>query len=44
MKSFDINIDCGESYGIWKMGADEELMPIVSTANLALRLSCRRHR
>ena len=35
MKSFDINIDCGESYGIWKMGADEELMPIVSTANLA---------
>ena len=35
MKSFDINIDCGESYGIWTMGADEELMPIVSTANAA---------
>lgn len=34
-RSFDINIDCGESFGNWCMGADENLMPHVTTANLA---------
>ena len=30
-----INCDMGESFGIWKMGADEKIMPYVSLANLA---------
>jgi len=34
-RTFDINIDCGESFGNWHMGADEALMPHVTTANLA---------
>lgn len=34
-RSFDINIDCGESFGNWCMGADEDLMPHVTTANVA---------
>ena len=34
-KTFDINIDCGESFGNWVMGADEALMPHVTTANVA---------
>ena len=33
--TFDINIDCGESFGNWIMGADEALMPHVTTANVA---------
>ena len=33
--TFDINIDCGESFGNWVMGADEALMPHVTTANVA---------
>jgi 5-oxoprolinase (ATP-hydrolysing) subunit A len=31
----DINCDCGESYGNWTMGADEEVMPHITTANVA---------
>ena len=34
-QTFDINIDCGESFGNWVMGADVALMPHVTTANLA---------
>jgi len=30
-----LNCDMGESFGIWKMGKDEEIMPYVSMANLA---------
>lgn len=30
-----LNCDMGESFGIWKMGNDEELMPYVDMANLA---------
>lgn len=30
-----LNCDMGESFGIWKMGYDEELMPLISMANLA---------
>lgn len=30
-----INTDCGESFGPWTIGADEELFDIVDIANLA---------
>ncbi|XPV67427.1 MAG: 5-oxoprolinase subunit PxpA [Halarcobacter sp.] len=30
-----LNCDMGESFGIWKMGRDEEIMPFISMANLA---------
>ena len=35
MKQIDINCDMGESYGAWKMGADAEVMPFISSANIA---------
>ena len=35
MKTIDINCDMGESYGAWKMGADDEVMPFISSANIA---------
>ncbi|AOA57297.1 LamB/YcsF family protein [Acinetobacter larvae] len=31
----DLNSDLGESYGSWKMGNDEHILPIVSSANIA---------
>ncbi len=33
--TIDINSDCGESFGNWKMGADEMVLPRVTTANVA---------
>jgi UPF0271 protein len=33
--SMDINCDLGESFGNWKLGADEELLPRITTASLA---------
>ena len=30
-----LNCDMGESFGLWKMGADEQIMPYISLANLA---------
>ena len=30
-----LNCDMGESFGIWKMGYDEEIMPYIDMANLA---------
>ena len=30
-----LNCDMGESFGIWKMGQDEEIMPYIHLANLA---------
>jgi UPF0271 protein len=30
-----INCDMGEGYGAWKMGPDEELMPLIDLANIA---------
>ncbi|HYG53985.1 MAG TPA: 5-oxoprolinase subunit PxpA [Burkholderiales bacterium] len=33
--TIDLNCDMGESYGAWKMGADEEVMPHISSANIA---------
>ncbi|MBC9228253.1 LamB/YcsF family protein [bacterium SPL81] len=31
----DLNSDLGESYGAWKMGNDEQILGIVSSANIA---------
>lgn len=31
----DINCDMGESYGRWTLGADEEIMPYITSANVA---------
>lgn len=35
MKYIDINCDMGESYGRWTLGADEEVMPHITSANVA---------
>ena len=35
MTTIDINCDMGESYGAWKMGADAEVMPFITSANIA---------
>jgi UPF0271 protein len=35
MKKIDLNCDMGESYGAWKMGADAEIMPLITSANIA---------
>jgi UPF0271 protein len=35
MKRIDLNCDMGESYGAWKMGADEQIMPLITSANIA---------
>jgi 5-oxoprolinase (ATP-hydrolysing) subunit A len=34
-KFIDLNADMGESYGRWKLGVDEEIMPYLSSANVA---------
>ncbi|MFN4059105.1 MAG: LamB/YcsF family protein [Roseinatronobacter sp.] len=31
----DLNADLGEGFGAWRMGADEELLDIVTSANIA---------
>lgn len=35
MTQVDLNADMGESFGLWRMGNDEELMKIISSANIA---------
>jgi UPF0271 protein len=35
LATFDLNCDMGESLGNWVMGADEEIMPFITTANVA---------
>lgn len=35
MKQIDLNSDMGESFGIWRMGADAEVMPWVTSASVA---------
>lgn len=35
MKHIDLNCDMGESFGAWRMGADAEVMPWVSSVNVA---------
>lgn len=34
-KHIDLNCDMGESFGSWKMGADEAIMPYITSANIA---------
>jgi len=33
--NIDLNCDMGESFGTWKMGADAEVMPNITSANVA---------
>jgi UPF0271 protein len=35
MTGIDINCDMGESFGRWTLGADAEIMPFISSANVA---------
>ncbi len=35
MTSIDLNADVGESFGHWPMGHDAEIMPFISSANIA---------
>ncbi len=34
-KVIDLNADLGESFGPWRMGADEQLLEIITSANIA---------
>ena len=34
-KKIDLNCDMGEAFGAWKMGNDEKLLSLVSSANIA---------
>lgn len=34
-RCIDLNCDLGESFGAWRMGADEAVMPYISSANIA---------
>jgi 5-oxoprolinase (ATP-hydrolysing) subunit A len=34
-KRIDLNSDVGESFGIYKLGLDEEVIPLISSANIA---------
>ncbi len=31
----DLNSDVGEGYGAWSIGADHELIPLITSANIA---------
>jgi UPF0271 protein len=35
MRAFDFNADLGESFGLWERGADDALMTVISSANVA---------
>ncbi|KGI78287.1 LamB/YcsF family protein [Oleiagrimonas soli] len=35
MKRIDLNCDMGESFGPWRMGADADVMPWITSANVA---------
>ena len=35
MRALDLNCDCGESFGAYKMGDDEAMLDIVTSANVA---------
>ena len=35
MASIDLNSDLGESFGIWKLGDDEAMLEVVTSANVA---------
>jgi UPF0271 protein len=35
LRKIEINVDCGEGFGLWEGGPDEELMPMIDAANVA---------
>jgi UPF0271 protein len=35
MAKIDLNCDLGESFGAWKMGLDDKIIPLVTSANIA---------
>jgi UPF0271 protein len=35
MRSIDLNCDVGEGFGIYDCGADERIMPYITSANIA---------
>lgn len=35
LSKIEINVDCGEAFGMWEGGPDEELMPMIDAANIA---------
>lgn len=35
MKTIDLNCDLGESFGAYKIGNDEQVLPLISSANIA---------
>jgi UPF0271 protein len=35
LRKIEINVDCGEAFGMWEGGPDEELMPMIDAANIA---------
>jgi UPF0271 protein len=35
MKTIDFNCDMGESFGVYRLGEDEAIMPFISSANIA---------
>jgi UPF0271 protein len=34
-RKVNLNADLGESFGAWRMGADEQILPLIGSANLA---------
>ena len=38
MPSIDLNCDLGESFGAYTIGMDAEILPYVTSANIALSL------
>ncbi|HET7615853.1 MAG TPA: LamB/YcsF family protein, partial [Bacillales bacterium] len=35
MKSIDLNCDMGESFGVYKLGMDDEVIKLISSVNVA---------
>jgi UPF0271 protein len=35
LDKIEINVDCGEAFGLWEGGPDEELLPMIDVANVA---------
>ena len=38
MRQLDLNCDMGESFGVWRLGHDEQAMPHITSANVACGL------
>lgn len=35
VRQIDLNCDMGESFGVYRLGADEQIMPLITSANIA---------